>query len=259
MSEIKEEKKKTTSKKTKTDAKVKENKTKKVISETKEKKTKKKVNNDVALLNEKDQHNYSLLSKIAKVIVIIIKVCLMIVVPFIFLVMIIIPIFFSKIDIESNIIKYNDMSIIFQDESITFKIGDNIHTFNCDANDIKHITTLLSNNPTGRIITYLEISLLLFGVVVILSIYMLGYLEKILSHFVKEKTPFTEENTNFILSICKLLIAIKIINTLIVMILFGNLSINLETIIEVLFAYIIYYIFKYATLMQNINNTKMCQ
>ena len=253
-----EEKEKKTKKKVVKKELSKEPKKEKVIKEEKEKKPRKKTTKDKALLNEKEQKRYHVLSKIAKVITLLIRVCFMIIIPFVFLVMIIVPIFFNKVKIESNIIKYDDISVILNDDTINIKIGDDIHTFNSTTDNIRYVTDFLSNNSKGKIITFVEIALLLFAISIILDIYLLGYLEKIFNNFTKDETPFTDENTNYLLKICKLIFAVKIIDFLIILVLFLSISIKLEAIITVLAAYIFYYIFKYATEMQKQTKFKIC-
>ena len=263
MSEVKEKKtKKTTTKKTKVNEEIKEPKVKKVVKEKEEKevkpRTKNKIDTDKALLEEKDQIHYNALVKALKVITTIVKVCLMIIIPFIFIFMVLVPIFINKVDIESNIIKYEDMSFILKEDTISLKIGDEVRTFYLEKGDVDRISNFLSNNPKQKIIWLLEVSLVMLAAIIILLIYLLSYLEKILVSFKTEKTPFTDDNTNYILKMCKLLLAIGIINLLMTLIVSNSVRFDLVDVVEILGAYVIYFVFKYATKMQKIANTKMC-
>ena len=234
------------------DTKIKSTKKKEVV----EKKSKLQ---DEVLLDKKDQHAYTVLCKISRIITKIVKICLMILVPFVFLFMLLIPIVFKKVEINSNIIKINDVNIIIHDDSISLKVGDNVETFYCDTSEIDRITTFLMDSSPTKIAFLCEIVSLLFGVVIILNIYILGYIEKLLNNFEHSSVPFTDENTNYILKIAKLAISVAAIDLCISVIF--DLSVNFDFfgILGILVLFVIYYIFKYATKMQNISNTKMCK
>lgn len=249
MSEVKKEK---TSKKT----------TKKVAEtkkETKVKSTKKKttVSKDKALLTKKDQSTYKGLSKAVRILAKIGRVCLMIFVPFIVLSMILIPIIFNKFEMSANVIKFGDASVVIRDTGLSFKIGDKIHVLDCNTEEVDRIITYFSNHSKGAIIFSLELSLLILAAITILEIYLLSYLEKLFGNFEKENTPFTKENTDYILVIAKFLIAIEICS--ICMSCFGlfNGGISSIGIFEILIVFIGYYVFKYATGMQKEINTKI--
>lgn len=249
MSEVKKEKK--TKKTTKTETK-KETKVKATV-----KKEKKEVKKDTALLNKKDQKRYHVISKIIKILAKIARICLMIFVPFIILSMFFIPIIFNKYEISGNVIKFDETSIIVRDNGLTFKFGDNIQIFDCNTKEIDNLTTFLTEHSKGTIIFTLEFSLLLFGIIAVLDIYIFGYVEKLFGNFEKEKTPFTKENANYMLSIVKLVIAAKV--AYIIMALFGLFSegIGSVNVFEILIVIVVYYIFKYAAEVQNKVDTKI--
>ncbi len=228
-----------------------------IVKAASKKEEKKEIKKESALLNKNDQHKCSSLSKGISILAKIIKICVMIFVPFVFLFMIIIPFVFKKIEIESNIIKFDDASIIIQDDSISFKIGDEIHTIYCEEDDIRQINNFLMNNPISKITWIVELSLLLLGGMLILEIYLFGYIEKLFGNFAKDKTPFTDENTSYVLKIAKYLLAIKVVSlfALIAELLLDEFSV--VSVIEVLIVFAIYYVFKYATELQKKIDTKI--
>lgn len=252
MSEVKKETK------TKKTTKVKEEKKEtKVTKKETEKKTKGK-KEDKVLLNDKDQVWYKSLCKIVKILTKIGKVLLMIFVPFIFLTMIIVPIAFNKFQIEANIIKFDDLNIIVNDDTITFKIGDDTHIIEADAQALDKITTFLTDNSKNSIITYIELYLLLVAIVMILNIYLLGYIEKLFANFVSKHTPFIEENLKYLFRIAIVASVIKFIDLCLNTVDLKSIEFSSLSIYSLLIIYSIYFIFKYAVKLQSENKTKIC-
>lgn len=209
------------------------------------------------LLKKKDQKNYSVLSKLIMILSRIGRILLMICIPFIILAMVIIPIVFGKCEISANVIKCDNVYVVIREDSVNFKIGDSVHTVYCNSDELNHLTDLLSNNSKGTILFFLEASLLLLAGLVILNIYILTYLEKIFTNFVHGKTPFTAENTNYILKIAKLLIAVEVVGLLMSMIGIFSVGEGVVGIVGILIIFVIYYVFKYATLMQKATETQI--
>ena len=255
MKEVKKESKtkSTVSKKTKVSEEKKEVK----VKSTKKKNT--EVKTDKALLNKKDQHNYKVLCKVINIVVKIFRICLMIFIPFIILSMVIIPFIFKKVEVSANILKINDdISFIVRENGISAKIGDKVHVINCNTLEFDHVMTFLTNNSKSSIITHFEVLFLILAIIVILAIYMLSYIERLFDNFIKDTTPFTKENTDYVFKIAVYLLAVKIACLCFALVgLFTKcfVSINIITIVAM---FAVYYIFKYATSMQEIANTKIC-
>ena len=213
---------------------------------------------ETALLDKSNQKVYKVLSKIIYVLAKIVKVLLMICVPFIFLAMILVPIIFKGFEVSGNIIKFNDASIIVHDESLSIKMGDGVRTVECDAVALEKLTTFLNENSKGLITTYVELALFLAGAILILDIYLFGYIEKIFGNFYKKETPFIKENLDYIFHICICLVILKAIDCFIFLM---GLSNNLNSavgIVDILIVFVIYFIFKYAVGIQKKVDTKMC-
>ena len=249
-------KKKNVIKKDKTEVK-KSNSIKKETKVKEIKKTKEIVAEEVLMLSKKEQTNYSILSKSTRIIAKIARICLMIFVPFIFLAMIIMPILLSKLEISGNVIKINDVNIIVRDSGVSFKIGDYVQVFDCNTNEFDKIMTFLNENSNGSIIFSFELSMLLLSIIIILDIYILINIENLFSNFEIQKTPFTEENTAYILAIAKYLLVSKIVTICLSMVCLFNPGFSSISIIELLIVFTVYYIFKYATNVQKKVDTKI--
>ena len=254
MKEVKKESKtkRTVSKKTTVSE---EKKTVKVKSARKKSTEEKK---DKALLSKKEQNSYNVLCRLIYIISKVIRVCLMIFIPFVILSMVFIPIVFKKVEVSANILKFNNnISIIIRDNGISTKIGDRVHAINCDTIEMDRIMTFLANNSKSSIVLHFEISFLLLAIVIILAIYLLSYMEKLFDNFAKGKTPFTKENTDYILKIAIYLLAVKVACLFFSIVgVFTKcfVSINIMTILAIFTAY---FMFKYATNMQEIADTKI--
>ena len=245
MSEVKKETKTKKSKAKETTEEVKE--TKKVTKKRVSKKNK-------VLLNEKDQKKYKILSKIIKIFTKIGRIILMIFIPFIFLFMILIPIIFKDFKVESNIIQFNDLKLVINDDDLTIKIADESYVIGHMENDDQYvrqdIINFLNNNSKSTIIMTLEMSLFLFAVFIILEIFILSYLEKIFINFINEKTPFIKENANYILSIAILLCAIKFMSLCFSIANINEINISSKGITEILIVFVMYFVFKYGSEIQ---------
>lgn len=249
MKEVKKESKTTTTK-------TKAAETKKV---TKVKKTKvEKAVNDRGLLKKPEQKNYKSLCNVTYILTKICRVALMIFLPFIILSMVFIPIVFKRFEVNANILKFDSISIIIRDNGISAKIGDTFHTFNCNTAEIDHILTFLTNNSKGSIIFRFEATLVMLAVIVILAIYLLSYLENLFANFITDKTPFTKENTDYMFKIAVYSLALKVACLCFSMMgIFTKCFISVN-ILAVIIMFAVYYVFKYATSMQEIANTKIC-
>ena len=221
-------------------------KEKKVVIKNEVKTTKK----EKGILNNKEKKYFKVLSKIVQIIAKVGKVCLMIFVPFIFLVMLLVPILFKNFEVSGNIVRFGDVSVIVRDDDVSLKLGNDIHVLECNTEELDRIILFLNDNTKGSIITFVELSLLLFAVVIIINIYLLSYLEKLFNNFVIGDTPFTKENTNYILKVGILIVVIKFIDIcLSIAGLFPYIN-SSYSIIEILIIFVIYLVFKYATGIQ---------
>lgn len=261
MSKVKNETKtkKSTTKVKETKDELKE--TKKVTKKRVSKKT--KTEEKKVLLNTSEQKKYKVLSKIIKTIAKIGRIVLMIFVPFIFLFMILIPIIFKDFQVESNIIQFNDFILVINDDNLTVKVADESFVIgHIEKNDkyiMNDIMNFLNNNSKTSVIIFLEISLFLFAVFIILEIFIYSYIEKIFNNFVNGKTPFTLENANYILKIAILLCAIKFMSLCLSIADFDSISLSGMGVIEILIVFVLYFVFKYGSEIQSKNEYQIIE
>lgn len=232
-----------------------------VKKEEKKASTKRKTDNQS--LSKKEQKNLKVLSKIVCVIAKIIKVCAMIIVPILAVVAILIPILFSKVEVNGNIVKIDDLRIVMKDDNITVSLGEKTHLIGDKINNLDKVIDFLNDNELLKIMISVELFLIFSIVLAIINIYLLTYAEKLFGNFVKDDTPFTEKNSNYVRSIGKIMII-----SLIVAIVFETvlslytknvftLHIASYSVVTIMIVYILYYIFKYAVKLQKKSNDKV--
>ena len=272
-------KKKTTSKKKTSDVKEKKETKKKVDKDTKEVKEKlEKVTKEViekkekssraskkeeALLEKKSQKTLKILSNIIYIFTKICRICLMILVPFIFLAMIFIPFGMNHLEVNGNVIRFYDIKIISNDDYVAIKVGDDDYVSDEDTKELLPITDFISNNSKGDVILISEVSLGFLGAILIISIYVLMYTEKLFKNISDNEVPFTDENTNYVRRIAQVMVLSVIITEIFdifIGIFFSQLDYNgfvTYGIVEILIVFAVYYIFQYATALQNKTKYKM--
>ena len=280
MEEEREEKpKKTSTRKSTTKAKKNEKKEtikeKKVISKKSEKATKPKEEKDVKTKEEKQeakqivindtdlsidkssQKSLKVLSRIISILAKIGRICLMIAVPFIFLIMIAIRFVVNKVEVDGNIIKFEDARFVINNEYVTFKVGDSKYVSNEQFKELEDIAKFLTDNSKGRVILFVESIMLFAGFTLVILIYIFGYIEKLFDNIYRRKTPFIEDNSKYIYNIGNLMIVNAIVD-LVFGIVFElaypktNVVVGFKSagLLEILVVFVIYYVFKYGVKLQ---------
>ena len=252
--------KKETAKKTSKSTKEEIVKEEKITKPTK-KKTTIKTEKIESVLSKKEQKTLKTLCKIVAVITKILKVCAMIIVPIIAIVSIIIPIIFSKIEVNGNIVKFNDIRFVMNNDYITANIGDKTYVISDHIENMDKIIDYINSNSIQRMMISLELTLIFSIIVVIINIYLLGYVERLFNNFYHEKTPFTGENSNYIKHIGKIMIISLIASIIFEFALsffiddISKVHFGSHNIIGIIIVYITYYIFLYAAKLQEKEKT----
>ena len=201
-----------------------------------------------------------ILSLIGKIAGIVVKVAI----PFVIIAMIIMPIFLSSIDIEDNriISTSNNIQILEHNDKINITYKGHTAVTDIDNRSIEELKRVLKNNKTQSIVR-IEIGFTtLVAFLVILSI-LLKHLEELFDNINKGDTPFTLENVNHIKKMSYFMIACIVISGIGSGILESavrdDLSFGLEMfdIVEILFLYVLSYIFEYGYEIQKDSNGKM--
>ncbi len=201
-----------------------------------------------------------ILSLIGKIAGIVVKVAI----PFVVIAMITIPILLSNINIKDNMIISNNKNIQIVEHNNKINITYKGHTTIADieSKDLEDLKLVLSENKTKTIVK-IELGFgTLVAFLVILSM-ILEHLEKLFDNINKGDTPFTLENVNHIKKMSYFMIACIILSGIGEGILNSSLrndfSFGLEMfdIVEILFLYVLSYIFEYGYEIQKDSNGKM--
>ena len=224
---------------------------------------KEKVKKEKVYLDQNDQKKSRAISRVLHVLSKIARIFLMIVVPFIFLAMIVVPFGLNKMEVDGSIIKFDDVHLIAKGDKYVLKVADDTYLSKGTDKEMSRIYNFLHDNSKTYIITSIEIALGFAAAVIIVMIYLFNNLEKLFYNIYSKKTPFNEENCDYIHKICRILI-IEAVLVFVASIVLGllvpsiaEMEVNSVSIFGILVAYLIYYIFKYATEMQKESKTVM--
>ena len=201
------------------------------------------------------QKKVKALSKIMSVVARIGKVMCIISICAIVIAMIVLPTIISKIEVVDNQIVVNgsDKFTVIEktDGVLEFRINDKLVADNKNVDSALKFKEVLSNNSKAMIITYSETSFVFMIISMVLMIYLFKHMDKLFTNINKGDTPFTLENVSHIKKMTYFMIALIIIPNItgalfeIVMQTDLNVEFELFDIIQILFLYIISYIFEY--------------
>ena len=202
-----------------------------------------------------------ILSLIGKIAGIVVKVAI----PLVVIASVIIPILLSNIDVVDNKIISTNKNIQIQELSnnridITYRGISTVA--NIQDRDIEDIKIVLSENKTQAIVKIEVGFIILIGFLVVLSI-LLKHLEQLFDNMNKGDTPFTLENVNHIKKMSYLMIACIVLSrigeTVLNSIYQKELSFGLELfdIVEILFLFVLSYIFEYGYEIQKDSKGKI--
>ena len=201
----------------------------------------------------------SIISKIAKVFIIIGGVCVL-------LALIVIPLIFKNITFEGDQIKIGNESVLtlkMEEDKMVLKIGDNVVAADATLDDYKEIVKLFNSESKTSIISYIEGSLFIAVVALVLLYLVFNYIDKIFNKIHKEKTPFILDNVMYIRKCAYLYIAFVVaplvLSGIFEMITGNNMSFNLN-LLEVIFVLVLFtisYVFEYGYELENKDNKKV--
>lgn len=232
------------------------------VSKETKKVLKSKKTND-GLLEKKEQKYFRIMTKFISIIAKIVRICAMIIVPILLTVMIIIPLAFKNVEFNGNIIRFNDARFVLKDDNITLNIGDKNYLVADGIKDMDKVIEFFNANSIGKITTNILLSLSFVVVILIINIYVFQYLEKLFKNFYQHKTPFEEDNCDYLRKIGRLMIinwVVAIVFSIILNLVFRNdtlFNAGSYTIMEIIGVYVCYFIFQYGTKMQKITDTTL--
>ncbi len=216
---------------------------------------------------KKDQQNK--MKGLSKAIYTIAKICKVIVIiciPIVVATMILLAVALSKVDITDGNISIDGkdpIAIIEESDNISVKVDDLSLAEVNDSIEIIKIKEFITNNPKHIVMLYVETGLGFVIIYLILTSFMLNYLEKLFKNINQGDTPFTLENVKYIKNIAYLMIAVTVLpniaGVIFQLITKTNLNVGLElfTLIEILFLFSIAYIFQYGYEIQLDSKGKM--
>ena len=219
--------------------------------------------NLVKFESEKQQQMKTLtkiLSLIGKIGGIVVKVAI----PFVILAMIIMPIIITNFDVENDKIITKNANFGLQEHNNTINITYKGKTAVTDMNneDAEKIKQILSKDKTTTIIKMETGFVSLAAYLIILSI-LLKHLEQLSENMNKGDTPFTLENVNHIKKMSYYMIACIILSGfgegMFDSIISKEFTFGLEMfdIVEIIFLYVISYIFEYGYEIQKDSKGRM--
>ena len=220
----------------------------------------------IVKFKKEKQEKVKILSKIISIIAIIGKVFSIIAVPFILLSMILIPLILNNIDIKDNKIIFNGdevIELIEDGDKLSLKYDDEIINVEDNSEYLVELKNVVQDNSKGYIIIYVEFIFVVALVVLSLMFIVFHHLEKLFKNIHDEYTPFTLINVDHIKKIAYLLIAVIAV-PLVSEILFGvifkrdlNIGMSVTNILEILFLFVMAYIFEYGYEIQLDSKGKM--
>ena len=257
-----EEKKKKSTPTKETKTKKEATKEKKVTAKIEKKEIKEEKKEEV-LLDQKSQKNACVLSLIISILAKIGRIVLMIIVPFIVLFMIAIPFIMKHFEVNENVIKFYDTSVTINENNIVVKNDNKVQVIDEDYHELMKLADFLTRNSKTDIIIISEVSIAFVVGLLVISIYIYMYIEKLFYNIYAEKIPFTDKNTKLVGRICQMMILFLVVSYV-----FGAMisiflpKINFTTsksfgIFEILIVCTIYYLFKYASNLQKTSLNKM--
>ena len=220
---------------------------------------------NVVKFEEEKQKKMKTLTKILSLIGKIAGIVVKVAIPLVVIASVIVPILLSNIDVVDNKIISTNKNIQIQELSnnridITYR-GISTVT-NIQDRDIEDIKIVLSENKTQAIVKIEVGFIILIGFLVVLSI-LLKHLEQLFDNMNKGDTPFTLENVNHIKKMSYLMIACIVLSrigeTVLNSIYQKELSFGLELfdIVEILFLFVLSYIFEYGYEIQKDSKGKI--
>ena len=206
---------------------------------------------------ERSKRKLNTLSKIIEVLMKIAKVFTIIGIVGIAVSMILVGFVFSKIKINGDEIKIKGAKekIVILDDAI--KVGDKVISEGSIKDDIKEIRKVLNENSKSKLTLYVELSLLFTAIYLVILCFIYSLVIKIFKN-IRTISPFKEENITYTRKIGYYLIAIFVlglISSIVLGMLFTNpkFSINVPSIIGILFVFVLSYVIEYGNKLETKN------
>lgn len=217
------------------------------------------VKNKVISLKKEESKKMKILSKIISTFSKIGRILCYFSIPFVVLAIIITLFLVHKLEVKNNEISISSsdskISILDKGDKLVIKAGNiALGEASKDVAQTK-IIDVLENNSKARVITYIEIGLIVLIITLVLLSIILRCLETIFGNINKGDNPFTLENVHLIKKMAYMMITIIVISNLggiIFEILLNSdldMSIEVFDLVQILFLFSLSYIFEYGRLL----------
>ena len=225
------------------------------------------VKNKVISLKKEESKKMKILSKIISTFSKIGRILCYFSIPFVVLAIIITPFLVHKLEVKNNEISISSsdskISILDKGDKLVIKAGNiALGEASKDVAQTK-IIDVLENNSKARVITYIEIGLIVLIITLVLLSIILRCLETIFGNINKGDNPFTLENVHLIKKMAYMMITIIVISNLggiIFEILLNSdldMSIEVFDLVQILFLFSLSYIFEYGRLLSIDRNAEI--
>lgn len=225
------------------------------------------VKNKVISLKKEESKKMKILSKIISTFSKIGRILCYVSISFVVLAIIITPFLVHKLEVKNNEISISSsdskISILDKGDKLVIKAGNiALGEASKDVAQTK-IIDVLENNSKARVITYIEIGLIVLIITLVLLSIILRCLETIFGNINKGDNPFTLENVHLIKKMAYMMITIIVISNLggiIFEILLNSdldMSIEVFDLVQILFLFSLSYIFEYGRLLSIDRNAKI--
>ena len=214
-------------------------------------------------MNAKSQKNLKIFSRILSIAAKVLKIFVCIGAIAVIICMLFVPSIINKIDVKEKTILYENNEVVNVDNDESISIGEE----EIKVDDIKvyleKVITIFEENSHNRIILFIEVIFIISLASLVIVFLQLHNFEKFFKNIYENETPFTVENANLIKKIAYFLAYGMFIslggNILLGLILKTDFSfsLNLMTIMEILFLLILSYLFEYGSLLQNKSKQKI--
>ena len=224
------------------------------------------VKSSAVKFKENKQKQVRGISKAVYIIASICKVVTIIAIPFVILAMCLIPYVIKNVEVKDNEISFVDsskLSLEKKDDKYLMRFNDRVVVGDISFKNEEDIIKVFNNRSNYFIIGVMELSFIVLIAYLLIMKHVFDNLRKLFKNIYSGDTPFTLENVNYIKGMAKLLIAAIILGTfgsgLVGTLITDDLDMDIElvSILEILFIFVMGYIFEYGYEIQRDSNGKM--
>ena len=222
----------------------------------------------VVKFKEEKQKKVKTLSKIIEVVSKIGEICCYVGIALVGLLMIAMPVVLSNVEVKDNEIIFAKESVFKLEEKngkLIIKVGEAIIADESDPVTVAQIKDALEKNKDHKLLNigYMEVCLASVIATMVIAAFFLRHLQKLAKNINQGDTPFTLENVEHIKKMAYFMIALIIVPAISSGLVEGlfrsevNVDISAFNVMEILFMFVLAYIFEYGYEIQLDSKGKM--